>query len=51
MKEKAEQSVENAKLRTEVESTKEQVSALQDEVLHSQQKITELGRDIQVIGS
>ncbi|KAL5110561.1 Cilia and flagella-associated protein 58 [Taenia crassiceps] len=46
-REKSEQAVENAKLREEIDSTKEQINGLQEEMFSAQQKIAELGRDIQ----
>ncbi|VDN95961.1 unnamed protein product [Rodentolepis nana] len=44
---KVKQEAENARLRKEVDSTKEQVNKLQDELIQAQQKIAELGKDIQ----
>nr|CDS31731.1 coiled coil domain containing protein 147 [Hymenolepis microstoma] len=44
---KVKQEAENARLRKEIDSTKEQVNTLQDELIQAQQKIAELGKDIQ----
>lgn len=48
VKEKSEQATENAKLREEIDSTKDQINGFQEDILKAQQKIAELGHDIQV---